>query len=144
MSEELNLALAISPQGVIHLDARPPPESTAPAEISHELASDFAREPAFAILQLAARHPGETLPPSLAFFRDLGALFLARACAALDAASHEPPKEDLSRLVSQAPPMAGGEYLRPATLEALWNDLDAALRTELRGASLEQWLKDRH
>src|SRR5207248_9684517 len=60
------------------------------------------------------------------------------------AASHEPPQEDLSRLVSQAPPMAGGEYLRPATLEALWNDLDAALRTELRGASLEQWLKDRH
>jgi non-specific serine/threonine protein kinase len=40
--------------------------------------------------------------------------------------------------------MAGGEYLRPATLEALWTDLNAALRSELRGTSLEQWLKDRH
>src|SRR2546422_3182596 len=40
--------------------------------------------------------------------------------------------------------MGGGEYLRPATLEAVWNDLDAALRSELRGTSLEQWFKDRH
>ena len=40
--------------------------------------------------------------------------------------------------------MAGGEYLRLATLEALWTDLDAALRSELRETSLEQWLEDRH
>jgi len=53
------------------------------------------------------------------FFRDLGALFLARACAAPEAATHQPPPDELARLVSQAPPMGGGEYLRPATLEAL-------------------------
>ena len=40
--------------------------------------------------------------------------------------------------------MAGGEYLRPATLEVLWTDLDAALRSELQDTSLEQWFKDRH
>ena len=145
MAEELiPLALAISPQGAVHLDARPPPESTATAAVARELTSELARGPGFAILQLAARHPGETLPPSVAFFRDLGALFLARACAAPEAASHELPADELSRLASQAPPMAGGEYLRPATLEALWADLDAALRSELRDTSLEQWFKDRH
>src|SRR5712664_3424114 len=36
------------------------------------------------------------------------------------------------------------EYLRAATLEALWSDLDAALRSELRDTSLEQWFKYRH
>src|SRR4051812_44166373 len=114
------------------------------AAVARELTDELARSPGFAILQLAARHPGETLPPSVAFFRDLGALFLARACAAPEATSHEIPADELSRLASQAPPMAGGEYLRPATLEALWTDLDAALRSELRDTSLEQWFKDRH
>ncbi len=145
MTEELTqLALAISPEGLVHLDARPPLESTAPAALAHELAEDLARGPGHAILQLAARHPGDTLPPSVTFFRDLGALFLARTCAVPDAADHEAPADELSRLASQAAPMAGGEYLRPATLEALWTDLNAALRSELRDTSLEQWLEDRH
>src|SRR2546426_7110729 len=134
MTEELEhaLALAISPEGVVPLDARPSPESTAPAALAREITSDLRRGPAFAILQLAARHPGETLPPSVAFFRDVGALFLTRACAAPDARSHEAPGDQLVRLASQAPPIAGGEYLRPAALEALWTDLDAALRSELQ------------
>ena len=145
MAEELiPLALAISPSGAVHLDARPSLESCAAATLARELTSDLARGPGFAILQLAARHPGETLPPSVAFFRDLGALFLARACAAPEAATQQPPADELARLVSQAPPMGGGEYLRPAMLEALWRDLDAALGSELRDTSLEQWFKDRH
>ncbi len=145
MAEELiPLALAISPQGVVHLEGRPSPEFMAPAVLARELTSDFARGPAFAILQLAARRPGETLPPSVAFFRDVGALFLTSACAAPDARSHEAPHDELARLASQAPPMSGGEYLRPATLETLWTDLDTALRSELQDTSLEQWFKDRH
>jgi hypothetical protein len=143
--EELTqLALAVSPDGVVHLDARPPPDSTAPAALARELTENLSRGAGFAILQLAARRPGETLPPSVAFFRDVGALFLARACAAPEVASHDAPADELARLVSQAPPTAGGEYLRPAKLEALWTDMNAALRSEFRDTSLEQWLKDRH
>jgi non-specific serine/threonine protein kinase len=138
------LALAISPSGAVHLDARPSLEGCAPAALARELTSDLAHGPGFAILQLAARHPGETLPPSVAFFREVGALFLARACASPEPASVQAPADELARLVSQAPPMCGGEYLRPSTLEALWSDLDAALRSELRETSLEQWFKDRH
>ena len=85
-----------------------------PAALAREFNSSLDRGPAFAILKLAARHPAEALPPSVAFFRDLGGLFLARACAAPEAASHEAPADELSRLLSQAPPMAGGEYFRPA------------------------------
>ncbi|HKC58909.1 MAG TPA: DEAD/DEAH box helicase [Myxococcales bacterium] len=145
MAEDLiPLALAISPSGAVHLDAKPSLEGCAPAALARELTSDLAHGPGFAILQLAARHPGETLPPSVAFFRDVGALFLARACAAPEGASIQAPPDELARLVSRVPPMCGGEYLRPATLEALWSDLDAALRSELRDTSLEQWFKDRH
>src|SRR5258708_39409585 len=75
------LALSLSPSGAVHLDARPSPESAVPAALARALTADLARGPGHAILQLAARHPGETLPPRVAFFRDLGALFLTRACA---------------------------------------------------------------
>ncbi len=113
MAEDLiPLALAISPSGAVHLDARPSLEGCAPA-LARELTSDLAHGPGFAILQLAARHPGEPLPPSVAFFRDLGALFLARACAAPEAASIQAPPDELARLVSQVPPMCGGEIPAP-------------------------------
>jgi non-specific serine/threonine protein kinase len=137
------LALALSPSGAVHLDARPSPESAVPAALARALTADLARGPGHAILQLAARHPGETLPPSVAFFRDLGALFLTRACA-LPEASADAPSDELARLVSEAPPISGGEYLSAEALEALWLDLDAALRSELEHTSLEQWFKDRH
>src|SRR5216683_3641351 len=141
--DPIPLALAISPSGAVHLDARPPPESCVPAALARTFTADLARGPGFAILQLAARHPGETLPPSVAFFRDLGALFLARACA-LPEGGVVAPLDELARLAAGAPPISGGEYLRTAALEALWLDLDAALRDELRQTSLEQWFKDRH
>ena len=138
------LALALSPSGAVHLDARPDPGSTLPAAVARELTADLARGSGFALLQLAARHPGETLPPSVAFFRDVGALFLGRVCALPGAASVEPPPGELARLAASAPPLSGGEYLRAATLEALWIDLGAALHGELQQTSLEQWFKERN
>jgi non-specific serine/threonine protein kinase len=145
MAEDLvPLALAIAPSGTVHLDARPSAESVALVSLARELTSDLARGPGFAILQLAARHPGETLPPSVAFFREVGAVFLARACGAPEPSRIEAPSDELARLVSQAPPMSGGEYLRVTALEALWSDLAAALRSELRETSLDDWFKERH
>src|SRR5712691_10456655 len=113
--DPIPLALAISPSGAVHLDARPSPESCVPAALSRTLTADLARGPGFAFLQLAARHPGETLPPSVAFFRDLGALFLARACA-LPEGGVDAPVDELARLATGAPPISGGEYLRTAAL----------------------------
>src|SRR5262249_25592686 len=71
------LALAVSPGGAIHLDPHPSPEAHAPAGLAQELADALARGAGPALLQLAARHPGEPLPPSAAFFRDVAALYLA-------------------------------------------------------------------
>src|SRR5258708_8691336 len=98
------LALSLSPSGAVHLDARPSPESAVPAALARALTADLARGPGHAILQLAARHPGETLPPSVAFFRDLGALFLTRA-RALPEASADPPPHPPAPPVPPPPPL---------------------------------------
>ncbi len=81
------MTLALSPSGAVHLDARPSPESVVPAALA--LTADLARGPGHVILQLTARHPGERLPPSVAFFRDLGALRLT-ACALSEASVDAP------------------------------------------------------
>jgi len=99
--------------------------------------------PGFAILQLAARHPGEPLPrawPSSATW----ARSFWPARARLPRRQHP----SATRRVGSAG-LAGTADVRrripaPRELEALWSDLDAALRSELRDTSLDQWFKDRH
>ena len=149
----LPFALFLSPSGEVHLDAHPPEESRGPAAIALELARDFRQGPGHAILELAARHPAAALPPSAAFFRDVGALFLARLCGSPDSAEVPCPAEELARLAAAAPPMMGGEYLDARTLESLWSGLRAALPGVWKGASsrgdgapasLQRWLAERN
>jgi SNF2 family DNA or RNA helicase len=151
------LAFFVSPSGEAHFDAHPPEGSRAPSEIAAGLARDFKLGPGHAILQLAARHPAEALPASVAFFRDAGALFLTKVAAAPGLAllgKLPPPAGDLARLVRGAPPLTGGEYLNEQAMEALWNALQSALRGELErmpapaagrpAAPVEQWFAERN
>ena len=149
------LAFFLSPSGEVHLDAHAPEESRGPAQIAIELARDFRQGPGHAILQLAARHPAAVLPPSAAFFRDLGALFLTRLCAMPEGAKVPCPSEELSRLAGTAPPMAGGEYLNATALASVWNALQIAFDNELNRASgdgpkseakasIERWFAERN
>ena len=141
------LALFLSPSGEVHLDAHAPDESRGPAQLAAELTRDFRRGPGHAILQLASRHPAAALPPSAAFFREVGALFLSRLCAAPDGAEVAIPVDEFSRLAASAPPMMGGEYLTVAALESLWGEIEAALRSELKGeakTSIDRWFAERN
>ena len=45
-----------------------------------------------------------------------------------------PPFDELEKLAAAAPPMFGAEYLTPAMLEALWNELGASFHCELAAA----------
>ena len=72
------LALGVSPSGELHLEAHP--AEIVPGQVARQLLLDFELGPAHALLQLAARHPGEPLPPSLGFFRDVGTLYLSALC----------------------------------------------------------------
>jgi SNF2-related domain/SNF2 Helicase protein/Helicase conserved C-terminal domain len=138
--DEQSIALALSPAGKVHLDPRPPPESVVPSPIARLLARADG-DPAGALLDLAARHPGESLPPGVAFFRDLAALFLTRVRSQLDAPA---PAEELVRRVAAAPPFAGAEYLNLQVLESLWAALRLSLQHELRDVALEAWFHERN
>lgn len=134
------LALALSPSGVVHLDPHPPPDSVVPVPVALLLAR-LDEEPALALLELAARHPGAALPPGVAFFGDLAALFLSRARSQIDASA---PAEELARRVAGAPPFTGAEYLTHQVLESLWSRFGVALENELREVTLEQWFHARN
>jgi non-specific serine/threonine protein kinase len=94
-------------------------------------AFDAGRGPG--VLHLAAAELSTDLPPSLAFWRDVGRAFLSRACGAVDPTDPgsvvvpEPDPDELALLVQAAPPMQGAELLSPALLSELWSDLGAAL-----------------
>jgi non-specific serine/threonine protein kinase len=133
------LALAVAPSGEVHLDAHP--AEIVPGPIASGLLGDFELGPAWALLQLAARHPGEPLPPSLGFFRDLGALYLSALCRQK---SPPPPLKELERRAAAAPPMSGAEYLTAGVLETLWRGLDRALEEDLGGGDLAAWLEERN
>ena len=57
-----------------------------------------------------------------------------------------PDGKTFDRLIADAPPMTGVEYLTTDVLRALWKDLDTALRNELAAAKipLQEFLKARH
>src|SRR5438093_1305546 len=131
------LAIAVAPSGELHLDVHP--AEIVPGAIARSFLADFELGPAHALLQLAARHPGEPLPPCLGFFRDAGALYLGAVCRQRSPA---PPTGELERRAAAAPPMAGAEYLTAAVLEQLWLDLDRALETDLEGDDLAGWLEE--
>ncbi|BFG80455.1 hypothetical protein PTKU46_84890 [Paraburkholderia terrae] len=58
----------------------------------------------------------------------------------------QPDTGDFERLIDDAPPMTGAEYLTPDVLAALWREIDIALRDELAstGESLQAFLRSRH
>src|SRR5438552_12577011 len=133
------LALAVSPSGELHLDAHP--AEIVPGGVARGFLADFELGPAHALLQLAARHPGEPLPPALGFFRDVAALYVSTVCRQKSPA---PPADELERRAAAAPPIAGGEYLTAAVLEELWRNLDGALEADLDGGDLVAWLGERN
>ena len=77
--------------------------------------------------------------------------FVATLCARQEPAAGSeaniplPSPEELDALIDEAPPMRGGEYLRPAVLEALWRSMQNALSVEKAesGLSLQDFLKSR-
>ncbi|MEK4031797.1 DEAD/DEAH box helicase [Methylocystis sp. IM3] len=102
------------------------------------------------LLQLGIGEVGTHLPPALAFWRAFAMRFVAALCgrqepAGQAAAIPAPPLDELATLVDEAPPMQGGEYLRPAVLEALWRSMQQALGVERveSGLPLQDFLKSR-
>ncbi len=142
------LTPSLSPQGQLRLLADA--EATVlPAAVAERLALAFAKGSGSGLLQLGATEVGSVLPPALAWWRDLAARYVAGLCATpedAEIAVAPPDAAALDRLVADAPPMAGAEYLTPVCLAGLWRALDAALRADLAGSGLAlgAYLQARH
>ncbi len=132
----VGLAPVVTPHG--RLQFRPAEDAPSlPAAQSRRLLEAFARGAGAGLLQLGAGEVGTTLPPTLGYWRELGALFVTAVCTTPDAesdgtrASLPPPSGELTALALAPPPMTGAEYVTPMVLEALWGEMGEEFRSEL-------------
>ena len=144
------LALALTPARALVLR-----EAADAAELDAALAgrirAAWARGAGHGLLHLGAAEAETPLPAELAFWRDLGRLFVTRLCAQPDLEAerrrlHVPvPDGELAALAAAAPPMTGGEYVDAGALAALWEAMETAARAELGAfaGTVEEYLQSR-
>ncbi|MEX3936883.1 DEAD/DEAH box helicase [Paraburkholderia phymatum] len=140
------LAPKITPAG--HLLAAPDVDAPAlPDDVA--LGASFRRGTGHGLLYLGSATIGRALPPAWAWWRDFGARYVTSLCTTSEGEEvtvSQPDTGDFERLIEDAPPMTGAEYLTSDVLAALWGEIDIALRDELAstGESLQAFLKSRH
>ncbi|MGF6547099.1 DEAD/DEAH box helicase [Paraburkholderia youngii] len=140
------LSPRITPAG--HLLAAPDVEAPSlPDDVA--LGAAFTRGAGHGLLYLGSATIGRALPPAWAWWRDLGARYVTTLCTTPEGgeiAIVQPDLAEFERLIDDAPPMTGAEYLTPDVLAALWGEIDRALRDELSatGESLQAFLRSRH
>lgn len=115
------------------------------------LVEAYQQSVAQGMLQSATDSMGGELPASFEFVRSVARLYLTNLSkSALAEMGHEigdlpPPVAELERLILQAPPMIGLEYVTSEVLSNWWNQLDILTRKEIKSHSggAEGFLKDR-
>ncbi len=117
---------------------------------ARELSAAFAKDPSEGLLHLATRPSGDEISPALAFWKRVGERYLHDLCR-IPESSVSPlpplpvPHDELAEMVGGVPPMPGGEYLRPETMDRIWTELDDYVRREISGVpgGLSPWLRQR-
>ena len=145
------LELAVSPAGRPYLERRDALAGLPPAAAAR-IGAAFERGVGAGLLQLGAAELTTPLPPSLAFGRELGHLYMARLCAEPELATRWPeiapplPEPELERMAAARPPCTGAEYLDATRLAALWPELIAAARAAITamGGDVGRWLAAQH
>ncbi len=149
------LAPLLTPHGLLTLipstDAAGEKGALNPARAAR-LERAFARGSGHGLLCLGADEVGTTLPPTLSYWRTLGARYVTAVCAlpGIGELSKRPvpimPARELDAMVAAAPPMTGAEYLTTEVLANLWRAMDEAFDAELAQSTLtvQAFLKSRH
>ncbi len=129
---------------------------TLPDNLRDRLESAFERGAGHGLLELGIREVGTALPADFAYWRDFAGRYVTALCTSAQPAGvagpaavstiETPPAETLAELARAAPPMPGGEYLNAHVLAALWDQIDAACRTERADTkqTLQEFLKARN
>lgn len=127
----MNLSLAITPSGHLHVEEGPPSEPAVDEATAAALRHAFAQSSADGLLLLATQAVAADLPAEFVFWRSLACELFQRLCrlgeSSVDqwALLDEPAENDLAGLVAEAPPMRGLEYLSAERLRRLWCELCA-------------------
>ena len=131
------LGPTLTPHGrllVAHVDDAP----ALPPDLSHRIEESFARGSGHGLLQLGAGEVGTVLPPAFGYWREFAARYVTAVCTLPDVGDRGDlahvralPNDDLESLAAVAPLMTGAEYVTAPVLQALWEALDAAFRSEL-------------
>ncbi len=130
-----SLVPVLTPHGTLRVE-RERSEFPLDEAVVARLDAAFARGGGLGLLQLGLAEAGSHLPPELAFWRAFAMQFIAAVCASGEAATvevprvREPAAADLTRLIDEAPPMRGGEYLDAERLVGLWRSLQEAIDAE--------------
>ncbi len=142
------LAPVLTPRGHLLL-ANVEDAPTLPADLSRRLEESFARGSGHGLLQLGAGEVGTVLPPAFGYWREFAARFVTAVRTVPEVGGRGtlapiPPlaNEDLESLAAAAPLMTGAEYVTASVLQALWDALDTAFRSELSesNASVQEFL----
>jgi superfamily II DNA or RNA helicase len=144
----------LTPQG--HLVLAPADEACPlPGNLRDRLESAFEHGVGHGLLELGICEVGTALPADFAYWRDFAGRYVTTLCTSAELAGGAnpalciiatPSAEMLAELARVAPPMPGGEYLNADVLAALWEQIDAACRTERANAqqTLQEFLKERN
>jgi non-specific serine/threonine protein kinase len=148
----------LTPHGHLLLE-REEAETVDDGSLTARLEKAFARGSGHGLLQLGTGEAGTALPPGLGWWRNFAMQYVtalrtlpevpeisATGAQSVDINVPLSPESVWIRLVDEAPPMKGGEYLSADVLKALWGTLDAALSVELAetGLSVRDFLKRRN
>jgi non-specific serine/threonine protein kinase len=110
-----------------------------PAKAANQILAAFNAGRGHGVLHLAVAQLATDLPVSLSFWRDLGRIFVAKVCGALDPTDPESlvlPEADpdeIDTLITAVPPMQGAEILDAAVVRDIWSELGTALSSAAQG-----------
>jgi len=131
------LAPILTPHGRLSLAPVDDAPQLSP-ELVRRVEESFARGSGHGLLQLGAGEVGNALPPVFGYWREFGARYVTAVCMLPDIGDHGDlaavpvlSNGDLESFASAAPPMTGAEYVTASVLQALWDALDRAFRSEL-------------
>ena len=147
-SQRLSYTPHVTPQGHLLLVADPE-GSALSAEIGKRAVDAFERGAGYGLLDLGATATGRALPMVWSWWRDFAARYITNLCATPEGgeiAVALPAAMELERMIADAPPMMGAEYLSADVLAGLWAEIEAALHEILdrEDISLQVFLKSRN
>ena len=140
----------LTPNGRLLLRELPGAKPWLDAKRLTALVDAFARSPPEGLVELGTAFPEESLPTTLAYWRDYAEIYLSalRSATPEDEAGTwhaiPAPRSSWEDLILQRPPARGMEYLSTKVLDELWTGIEWVVRgkCEAHAGGVRGWLRE--